>query len=77
MIYTAADAGLRAGEIGALRVERLNLLAGTLEVAASVWEGKTKMVIGPPKSGKRPTLTIPRFLAETLGEHIGVRRACR
>jgi integrase len=31
LIYTAASTGLRAGEIGALRVERLNLLAGTLE----------------------------------------------
>jgi integrase len=71
LIYTAAYAGLRAGEIGALRVDRLNLLAGTLEVAASVWEGKGQMVIGPPKSGKRRTLTIPRFLAEMLGEHIG------
>jgi integrase len=29
------------------------------------------MVIGPPKSGKRRTLTIPRFLAEMLGEHLG------
>ncbi|MEW6474219.1 MAG: site-specific integrase [Actinomycetota bacterium] len=75
LIYTAAYAGLRAGEIGALRVDRLNLLAGTLEVAASVWEGKGQMVIGPPKSGKRRTLTIPRFLAEMLGEHIGTYRS--
>jgi integrase len=74
LIYTAAYAGLRAGELGALRVERLNLLAGTLEVAASVWEGKGEMVIGPPKSGKRRTLTIPRFLAEMLGEHLGTYR---
>lgn len=71
LVYTAAYAGLRAGEIGALRLERLNLLAGTLEVAASVWEGKGAMVIGPPKSGKRRTLTLPRFLAEMLGEHLG------
>jgi integrase len=71
LIYTAAYAGLRAGEIGALRVERLNLLAGTLEVAASLWEGKGQLVIGPPKSGKRRTLTIPRFLADMLGEHLG------
>jgi integrase len=71
LVYTAAYAGLRAGEIGALRVERLNLLAGTLDVAASVWEGKGEMVVGPPKSGKRRTLTIPRFLAEMLGEHLG------
>ncbi|MGH8990227.1 MAG: tyrosine-type recombinase/integrase [Acidimicrobiia bacterium] len=71
LIYTAAYAGLRAGEIGALRVERLNLLAGTLDVTASLWEGKAQMVIGPPKSGKRRTLTIPRFLADMLGEHLG------
>lgn len=70
LIYTAAYAGLRAGEIGALRVERLNLLKGTLDVTASVWEGKGEMVLGPPKSGKRRTLTIPRFLSDMLAEHL-------
>jgi integrase len=70
LVYTAAYAGLRAGEIGALRVDRLNLLKGTLDVVASLWEGNAQLIIGPPKSGKRRTLTIPRFLAEMFGEHL-------
>lgn len=70
LVYTAAYAGLRAGEIGALRVERLNLLRGTLEVVASLWEGNGQHVIGPPKSGRRRTLTIPRFLVDMLGAHL-------
>lgn len=70
LVYTAAYAGLRAGEIGALRIERLNLPQSTLEVAASLWEGNGQHVIGPPKSGRRRTLTIPPFLADMLGEHL-------
>jgi integrase len=70
LVYTAAYGGLRAGEIGALRVERLNLLRGTLDVVASLWEGNGQHVMGPPKSGKRRTLTIPKFLVEMLAEHL-------
>jgi integrase len=70
LIYTAAYAGLRAGEIGALRVDRLNLLRGTLEVVASLWEGNGQHVIGPPKSGRHRTLTIPLLLVDMLGAHL-------
>ncbi|HLX78902.1 MAG TPA: tyrosine-type recombinase/integrase, partial [Acidimicrobiales bacterium] len=32
LVYTAAYAGLRAGELVALKVDRVNTIAGTIEV---------------------------------------------
>jgi integrase len=69
-IYLASYGGLRAGELWALRVDRVNVLARTVEVAESAslaggWH------VGPTKTGKRRTIAIPRFLAEMLGAHIG------
>lgn len=34
-------------------------------------EVRGKLVVGPTKTGRPRTLTLPRFLAEMLGEHIG------
>jgi integrase len=70
LIYTAAYTGMRAGEPAALRVARLNLLAGTVDVVESMMELGGELVVGPPKTGA-PGLTLPRFLAEMLGDHIG------
>lgn len=71
LIYTAAYAGMRAGEIGALKVDRLNVLSGTVSVVAAVSEVRGELVTGPTKTGRPRALTVPRFLAEMLGEHIG------
>jgi len=70
-IYVAAYGGLRAGELWALRVERVNVLARTIEVVESLAEVRGRLVTGPTKTGKRRTITIPSFLAEMLGAHIG------
>ena len=69
-IYLAAYGGLRAGELWALRVDRLNILAATVDVVASMSEAGG-LHSGPTKTGKRRTITLPRFLAQMLGEHIG------
>jgi integrase len=69
-IYLAAYGGLRAGELWALRVDRLNILAATVDVVASMSEAGG-LHAGPTKTGKRRTITVPRFLAQMLGEHIG------
>lgn len=69
-VLLAAYGGLRAGELWGLDVGRLQLLAGTLDVAVSASEAGGWHV-GPTKTGKRRTLTIPRFLADELGEHLG------
>jgi integrase len=70
LIYTAAYGGLRAGELVALRVSRLNTLAGTLEVAEAASEVRG-LTFGPTKTGRVRRVALPRFLADTLGEHIG------
>lgn len=69
-VYTAAFGGLRAGELWALRVARVNVLAATVEVVESMSEAGG-LHVGPTKTGKRRTVTVPRFLATMLGEHIG------
>jgi integrase len=71
LVFAAAYTGMRAGELAALRVSRLNLLAGTVDVKESMMEVGGKLVTGPTKTGRPRTLTLPRFLAEMLGEHIG------
>jgi len=70
LIYTAAYTGLRAGELSALRVDRVDLLRSTIEVAESHSEVRGKLVTGPTKNRARRTVTMPRFLAEILAEHI-------
>jgi integrase len=68
-VYLAAYGGLRSGELWALRIERLNVLAATIDVVASMSEAGG-LHAGPTKTGKRRTITVPRFLAQMLGEHI-------
>jgi integrase len=70
LIYTAAHTGLRAGELWALRVPRVNLLKRTLDDVVSVSEARGGLVTKPPKNGKGRMVTLPRFIAEMLAEHM-------
>jgi integrase len=69
-IYLAAYGGLRAGELWALTTDRVNVLARTVEIAVSASEA-SGWHVGPTKTGKHRTITVPRFLAKMLAEHIG------
>ena len=69
-VYLASYGGLRAGELWALRVDRVNVLARTVEIAASASEAGGWRV-GPTKTGKRRTIMVPKFLAAMLADHIG------
>jgi integrase len=71
LVYAAAYTGMRAGELAALGVTALNLLAGTVDVTESRMEVGGQLIAGPTKTGRPRTLTLPRFLAEILGEHVG------
>lgn len=71
LIYAAAYTGMRAGELAALRVSRVNLLAREIDVSESMSEVGGKLVPGPTKTGKRRTIGVPTFLCEMLGAHIG------
>jgi integrase len=70
-IYADAYTGLRAGELWALKLERVNLLKRTLDVVESLSEVRGRLVTGPTKTGVRRTVTLPGFLTEMLSEHIG------
>jgi integrase len=69
-VYVAAYAGLRAGELWALTPARVNSLGRTIDVVESLTEVRGQVALGPTKTGKRRTITVPRFLAEMIGEHI-------
>ena len=70
LIIFAAYTGLRAGEIGALRVGRLNLIRGTVDVVESLANVRGKLVFGPTKTYARRSVGMPRFLSQQLGEHL-------
>jgi integrase len=72
LIYTAAYAGLRAGELVALRVGALSLgdLGGTISVTGAASEVQGRLVFGPTKTGRVRVVAIPRFLSMMLREHV-------
>jgi integrase len=71
LVYTAAYSGLRAGELVALKVDRIDLLGGSIAVTCAGREIRGHLEFGPTKTGRVRTVAIPRFLAQMLGEHIG------
>lgn len=69
-IYTAAYTGLRAGELWALHLERVNLLKRSLSVVESLSEVRGELVTGPTKTRGRRAVSLPAFLANMIGEHV-------
>jgi integrase len=67
----AAYGGLRAGEHWALKVPRVNLLKRRLEVVESLSEVRRELVVGPTKTRNRRTVSLPSFLADMIGKHVG------
>ena len=53
------------------RVACSNLLKRTVDVVESLGEVRGVLTTGPTKTGKRRTVTLPGFLAEMIGAHIG------
>jgi integrase len=73
LIYFAAYTGLRAGEIGALRVRHLDLLRRQVTVAQSVSGVKGKgLVYGTTKNGKVRVVNLPFFLCDALAAYLTV-----
>ena len=73
LVRFAAFTGLRAGEIGALRIGRVNPLHRGVEVAQSVEEIHGELVYGPPKTYARRRVELPAGLAEELADHLAQR----
>jgi integrase len=72
LVIVAAFTGLRWGELAGLRVSDLDLLRRRLTVRSTLVEAtEQEPTLGPPKSkASERTITLPRFVAETLARHL-------
>lgn len=66
LIRFAAVTGLRPSELCGLRVGRLNLIKGTVEVAEALTVVKGRTEVGPTKTSLRRTITVPRFSCDEI-----------
>lgn len=75
LVRFAAFSGLRAGEIGALRVGRMDPQGAWVEVAESAEEVHGQLVYGPPKTYARRRVELPADLGQELAALLGDRPA--
>ena len=73
LVTFAAYSGLRAGEIGGLRVGRLDLLRAKVDVAEALKDTAGRLHFGPTKNHERRTVRLPRFLCDLLGAYLAGR----
>jgi integrase len=69
-LLVLAWCGLRWGELGALRRNRIDLDRGTIDVREAVTTVHGKVLTGPTKTHQRRTVVIPVFLRDRLAEHL-------
>ena len=65
--------GLRPGEITGLKVKRLDLLRGKVEVAEALSEVDGALMWGTPKTHERRVVRLPRFLCDELAAYLADR----
>jgi integrase len=70
LISTAAYTGLRAGELGGLRREDIDLLHGTLTVRQALKDVNGRLEFGPTKTHAQRRITLPTFLRKLLEAHL-------
>ena len=76
LVLTAAYTGLRFGEAAGLEVGALDLLRRRLTVTQTLSYVNGLLTVGSPKTpAARRTITLPGFLAEELGAHLGRYRS--
>ena len=74
LVYTAAYAGLRWGELIGLKRARVDIANRTITVLEQLVEVKGQFVWQPPKTrAGRRRVTIPGFLADMLAEQLAHR----
>ena len=74
LVRLAAYTGLRAGEICALRVGRVDVGCGRVTVSESVTEVQgLGLHFSEPKTYERRSVTLPSFLADELAAHLDDR----
>lgn len=75
LIYFAAYTGLRAGEIGALRMANVDLLHGVVRVTESLSAVKGDWDFVPPKTNQERSVRLPAFLVSMLREYLATQPA--
>ncbi|MGE0138504.1 MAG: tyrosine recombinase XerC [Ilumatobacteraceae bacterium] len=70
LVRFAAFTGLRAGEIGALKVRRLDLMRRRVEVSESASEAHGEFEVGATKTYERRNVPVPAALIDQLVHHI-------
>jgi integrase len=73
LVRFAAYTGLRAGELAALRIRRLDLLRGTVRVVEAASEVGGRLITGPTKTHAERTVRLPRFLRDELAAYLASR----
>jgi integrase len=71
LVFVGAYGGLRIGELAGLRRSRINLDAGTVDVAETVVEVEGRLLFGPPKTrAGRRRIRLPRRVVDELALHL-------
>ena len=73
LVRFAVYSGLRAGEIGALRIGRLDLERGVVEVAESLSDVAGHLYFGATKTYARRHVELPGFMRDELADFINGR----
>lgn len=74
LIRFAAYSGLRAGEIGAITVKRIDFLRSRVEVAESVSDVGGQLIVGSTKTYANRHVPIPTLLKDELAAYLAERR---
>jgi integrase len=70
LVYAAAYTGLRWGELAGLRIGRLHMLRGELEVAEQLTEVAGHLSFKAPKAKSGRIVGMPAFLVDMLARHL-------
>ncbi len=70
LILFAAYTGMRAGELEALRVGRVDLGRAAVDVMESLADVRGRLMFGPTKTYSRRTVRLPSFLCDLLATHL-------
>lgn len=73
LVLVLGYTGVRWGEVTALRVRRLDLMRGRIEVAEAFADVNGRLILGTPKSHARRWVAVPRFLRDELAAQIAGR----
>jgi integrase len=72
LVLLAGYGGPRIGELAGLRRGRVDVLRAKVDIAEICTESEGHLYFGPPKTkAGRRIVSVPRFLADELGTHLG------